>query len=132
MEVIMAEDRKPGDPTANRGQDEPKPGFDPVDPANDPAVERDPAASGGTRKTTVVTDSGRSGIIIAGVIAVIAIIAAIIAMNWDWADPQATQMPADPAAIEEGAPATGDDVTPAPADEGVAPEGDAVEPAPVE
>lgn len=111
----MADDRRPVDPAAARPEHEPRPGFDPVHPANDPAVARDPAA-GPRTNTTVVNSGGRSSMMIAAVIAVIAIIAALIAMNWDWGSPQATA-PADPAVVEqETAPAAGDQTAP-PADD---------------
>ncbi|MFN4271664.1 MAG: hypothetical protein ACK4F5_02555 [Aliihoeflea sp.] len=126
----MADDRRPVDPAAQRPEQEPAPGFDPVHPANDPAVERDPAAgTARERHTTVVTSNSRGGVYIAALIAVVAIIAAIVAMNWDWGNPQATIMPADPAAMEETAPAAEDGTT-APADtQTTAPAGTA-EPAP--
>lgn len=114
----MADDRRPVDPAAHRPEHEPRPGFDPVDPANDPAIERDPAATRTTSRTTVVDrGGGNSGMMVAAVIAVIAIIAAIVAMNWDWGSPQATT-PGEPAAVEqETAPAPGDEpAATAPAD----------------
>jgi hypothetical protein len=130
MEVVMAEERRPGEPGAGRRDDEPRPGIDPLDPANDPAVERDPeATSRTTHVQTPAATSGRGGLIAAAVIAVVALIGAIIAMHWDWGDPQATQMPAAPAAVEEGAPAAGDDPAAAPTGEDTAaPAGDEAEP----
>jgi hypothetical protein len=61
---IMADDRRPADPAAHRPEQEPAPGFDPVHPANDPAVERDPAAAPprGTNTTVVTANSGRGGL----------------------------------------------------------------------
>lgn len=126
----MADDRRPVDPAAHRPEQEPAPGFDPIHPANDPAVERDPAAGAPReRHTTVVTSNSRGGVYIAALIAVVAIIAAIVAMNWDWGNPQATTMPADPAAIEETAPAAEDGTT-APADTQTTAPTDTAEPAP--
>lgn len=126
----MADDRRPVDPAAHRPEQEPAPGFDPVHPANNPAVERDPAVGAAReRQTTVVTSNSRGGVYIAALIAVVAIIAAIVAMNWDWGNPQATTMPADPAAIEETAPAAEDGAT-APADTQTTAPADTAEPAP--
>lgn len=126
----MADDRRPVDPAAHRPEQEPAPGFDPIHPANDPAVERDPAAGAAReRHTTVVTSNSQGGVYIAALIAVVAIIAAIVAMNWDWGDPQATTMPADPAAVEETAPAAEGETT-APADMQTTAPTDTAEPAP--
>lgn len=109
----MADDRRPVDPAAHRPEHEPRPGFDPVDPANDPAVERDPVTRS-TRTTVVNSRGGGSGMMVAAVIAVIAIIAAIVAMNWDWGNPQATA-PGEPAAVEQGtAPAADEPAATAP------------------
>jgi hypothetical protein len=128
-EFAMADDRRPIDPAAHRPEHEPTPGFDPVHPTNDPAIERDPAGAPiRDRQTTVVTSRGSGGVYIAAVIAAVAIIAAIVAMNWDWGDPQATTLPADPAAVEETAPAAQDGTAP-PADDPAA-AGETAEPAP--
>jgi hypothetical protein len=114
----MADPRKPED-QAPKDQDTPAPGLDPVHPANDPAVERDPAtADPRHRSTTTVVNTGgrRTNLVVAAVVAFLIVIALLVFVNWQPADPQAT-LPADPAAVEDpAAPAE-----PAPADDAVAP-----------
>ncbi len=137
----MAEPYRPRDSFPRDPDAEPAPGLDPVHPANDPAVERDPAMRGTRSDTTVVqARDNRSSLIFAGVIAALLVVALLFFINWSPTDPQATApggpaVTEEPAATTETAPATdtappaAETTAPAPAGDAAAPAGEATEPA---